>query len=141
MKIVRYSAIENFGVPIDSPEHVGSTQRLMDLMRAYSIEGKEIPTELTDITPYYWRNPTFRYYLSRRSINGPAVIDLMPRYNDSATTTFESIAPGINISGFTEKRTYEIPTYKGAMAIIGPGPRFIGQLCVHELIVPALIAA
>jgi hypothetical protein len=137
MQIVRFSAIENFGVPIDKPNDIANSRGLINLMLAYSIAATEVSAELTDITPYYWKNPAFRYYLSRRNSDGPAVIDMMPRHNDSMTEIIGSLIPDITIHGETKKRTYEIPTNEGSMAIIGPGPRFAGQLCVHELIVPA----
>ena len=137
MNIVRFSAVENFGVPIDNPVDVADESRLIKLMRSYSIKSQEVSTELTDITPYYWQNPTFRYFLSRRGGSGPAVVDLMPRHHDSSAAVFGSVIPGVAISGELKQRTFEIPTEMPTLAIMGPGPRFIGQICVHELILPS----
>ncbi len=134
MKIVRFSAVGNFGVPIDNPEQISDTAGIISLMGAYSLQGSEVTDDLQDITPYYWQDPTFRYYLSRRGVSGPAVIDLMPRHHDSSAFVIlpsnrESLL-GIEMP----QRTIEIPTNHLQMAVVGLGPRFPGQLCIHELI-------
>jgi hypothetical protein len=135
MNVLRYSAIPKFGVPMDSLKNASGNNQLTALLSAYSIEGMEVTTELTDITPYYWRNPNFRYYLSRENERGPVVVDIMPRHRDSSAF----IVTGMGREGLmgieTPDRTIEIPTDQAAMGILGPGPRFAGQICLHELIV------
>lgn len=134
MNVVRFSAVKSFGVPIESPDHTSSTKKLIALMRSYSAEELDISSEITDITPYYWENTVFRYYLSRRGEEGPAVIELVPRHHDSQAHAISSIAPGLAIGTEFETRTIVVPTAQEAMAIGGPGPRYAGQVCVHELI-------
>jgi hypothetical protein len=134
MEVVRFSAVEIFGVPMDSPEQINTISKLVKLMGAYSVHAQEVSAELTDITPYYWQNPAFRYYLSRKDASGPAVIDVMPRHNDSATFLIAPLERDALIGIETPERSIEIPTQQECMVIGGPGPRYGGHLCIHELI-------
>jgi hypothetical protein len=136
MKVLRFSAIENFGVPLDNPEEVSDIEQLIGLMEAYSIVPQDVSTGMDDETPYYWKNPEFKYFLSRDKEDGPVVIDLMPRKKDSATylADIDADDPNYLVGLELPLRTIEIPASVPAFAIAGPGPRFAGQLCVHELI-------
>ncbi|HSX33477.1 MAG TPA: hypothetical protein VLF91_04025 [Candidatus Saccharimonadales bacterium] len=135
MRIVRYSALEMFGMPIDKSEYGADPERLRQLMEVYSIEPTEVPVDTRDITPYYWRRPLFRYFMSRTVADGPVVMDMMPVQADSAALEVATPVPNVTIIGETAVRSYAIPRDIPGIAIVGPGPRFREQLCVHELIV------
>lgn len=134
MSLQRYSAVEMFGAPLEGGDGISVAQMLV-LMSAYDIEPQEVPSEPTDITPYYWKNPNFRYYVTLAHPEGPAVVDLLPRHVDSDTYLLQKVgdfAVGLHVP---EVRRIEIPTDEQALAIIGPGsPRFPDKVCLHELI-------
>jgi hypothetical protein len=112
MAVVRYSATDIFGIPLDNPEAMTGLETLVELMEAYSIEPREVKNrEPIDITPYFWQKPNFRYWLSSPK-RGRAQVDLMP------------------------VRTIYIPEPARSTAIIGGGsPRFAGELCLYEAVV------
>ena len=131
MRFVRYSAVPQFGVPVDNMESLSNAGSMIRLMEAYSIEPVEIPTEPTDITPYYWRTPDFRYFASLAHPEGPAVVDMLPNKDGAENYTF-GLIPGVVIEGM---RRTEVPTDVAGQAIVGPSPRFPDLLiCMHELI-------
>lgn len=134
MSLQRYSAVEMFGAPIEGAKGVDA-EHLVEVFSSYGIAPQTLPSEPTDITPYYWQNSTFRYYLTLAHPEGPAVVDLLPRHADSETylllqhigdSAINLLIPGL--------RHIEIPTDQQAMALVGPGPRFPDKICVHELI-------
>jgi hypothetical protein len=136
MNVLRYSAVKEFGIPLDDlrgPSHPTEVATL--LSSVYSIEGKEVSTELTDITPDYWDDPDFRYYLSREREDGPVVVDVMPRFHNSSAFVAIGMDRERLIVAQTPERTVEIPTQQPAMGILGVSPRLAGQICLHELIV------
>lgn len=107
---------------------------LLRLLSAYGVEGQDVSKEATDITPYYWKNPTFRYYLSLAHPEGPAVVELLPRHDDSEIHLLAPLGDstvGINLPGV---RRIEVPTDQDMMAIAGTSPRYPGKFCVHELV-------
>jgi hypothetical protein len=134
MDIVRFSAVEVFGIPIDKPETLGSTQRMVKLLGAYSVQPLEITTDVLDITPYYWDNPTFRYFLSRNKEGNSAVVDLMPCRDNSSASIITPLSRNLLLEIDTPLRSVEIPTLQETVAILGPSPRFGGQICLHELV-------
>jgi hypothetical protein len=129
MNVVRFSAIRNFGVPIDRPELIGDPDYLVGLMHAYDIEEEPIAREATDITPIYWRNPAFKYFVSGRE-DGSARVEMQPRHNDS-----QAILLGGGLAVESSIRAYEVPSQIAGIPIAGPGPRFSGQICIHELVI------
>lgn len=133
MSLQRYSATHMFGAPIEGVDG-HNTRQLVELLAAYDVEPQEVPREPTDITPYYWKNPNFRYYVSLAHPEGPAVVDLLPRHTDIDMYLLQRIgdfAVGLQIP---DVRHIEIPTDEMGLAIIGPSPRFPDKLNVHELI-------
>jgi len=133
MRIERYSATAMFGVPVDNPANLREPADLLRLFGAYDITGQPIATELTDITPYYWQQPQFRYLMSRASANGPVEVDFMPTTDRSEmylTGIFDE--PTLAVQGL---RRMVIPTMEPMVVIAGGSPRFVGQVCVHEAIV------
>ncbi len=130
MTFRRYSAVKQFGVPIDIDNARPAALDVEKLMRMYDIEPEEVPTESTDITPYYWQNPAFQYFASMAHPEGPAIVELLPRHTDSSNFVTRG-----RLVVATEVRQIEIPNQQEALAIVGPGPRFAGQLCIHEAIV------
>lgn len=132
MNVVRFSAIGNFGVPIDSENDIENPARLVALMHSYGIEGTEIATEITDITPFYWKNSVYQYMLSRR--NNGATVDLLPRHDDSQAYLIGN-TNGLDYAAESPVRTYVIPGDIVALPIAGLGPRFAGKICIHELII------
>ena len=134
MAFQRYSAVEMFGAPIDdgmSPENV---DELFGLMAAYGFGGQDISREPTDITPYYWRNPGFRYFLSLAHPEGPALVELLPIRDDSEVARLDVDDDEAALTVLPDKRTIEIPTDTKVYAMIGGSPRFAGKMCLHELI-------
>lgn len=134
MRVQRFSAIEQFGVPVDDEKMLHSAQGMLRLMSQYGIEGTEIPDEVTDITPPYWEKNKFKYMLSRVRPDGPAVVELLPVYSDSQTTLVLGDSPEGLVTVPIQVRRFEIPTDQEAFPVLGPGPRYAGQLCVHELV-------
>jgi hypothetical protein len=139
MKVVRFSAVENFGVPIDNPELVNAPEKIAALMRAYSVPAKEVAQELTDITPYYWESNSMRYFLSRRGADGPAVVDLMPQHAGATAFMIEDSDTGPRYAGELKPATIVVPGNIPAFAVAGEGPRFVGQVCIHEFIATAAV--
>ena len=133
MRFDRYSAVGIFGAPIDKGIDPSDREPLVRLMNNYGIEAHPVPQDSTDITPYYWRNPMFRYFLSMAHPEGPAIVELLPRHDDSMTLEIGQIA-GIGYCIKDEVRKVEVPTDQRALAIVGPSPRFPGEFCVHELV-------
>jgi hypothetical protein len=132
MRFHRYSAADMFGAPLDNIDEQNGPGVLKDLMEAYGIEPTEVPAEPTDITPPYWLKPAFRYFLSMAHPEGPAVLDLLPVSTSSESHLLGTAGPLMfSVKGV---RSFEIPNDVPAATIIGPGPRFFGQLCVHELV-------
>lgn len=131
MQVVRYSAAAIFGAPIEKidPEN---NEGLVGLVRRYGIEPEAVPTEPTDITPYYWMTNSMIFFASQPDPGGPAVIDLFPKHDGADTLSFMNAEGYTTIS--TGVRRLEIPTLQPTLAIIGSSPRFAGQLCVHEVI-------
>lgn len=129
MAIERYSAIPNFGVPIDDLAQIKTRDDIVGLFGAYNIDAQAIPIDTEDITPYYWRNPRFRYYMTRTSRLSPVDIEMLPTADDS-----ESYIPlgDIVIEGI---RRITVPTDQQVVMIAGPGPRFPGMICIHEAII------
>jgi hypothetical protein len=138
MHVERFSAVEIFGVPMDNPEDMTDVEKIVRLMGAYGIRGTEVTTELIDITPYYWTKNVFRYYLSRESEDSQAVIDIMPRYHDSTAYLVTSIDQDTLIGLRTPKRTIKIPTEQPALGVVGPSPRYLDHICIHEFIAVSL---
>jgi len=130
----RYSAKDIFGAPLEIGFDPKNPRILVDLMEAYSIEPQDVPSDSTDITPYYWRRPAFKYFLSLPHPEGPAVVELLPNNDDSETYAIENV-PDFGLCVEQGIRRIEIPTEQPGMAIIGPSPRFSGKICVHELVV------
>lgn len=132
MSLARYSAVSQFGVPIENPADLKDPDTVLGLMSSYSIEGEEIPREPTDITPYYWRANKFRYYVSLAHPEGPAIVELLPCDADSETY---SLAKSRSLDLQLEHvRTIIIPDDQEMMIIGGLGPRYAGCLCIHEVI-------
>ncbi|MCA9349149.1 hypothetical protein KC878_03340 [Candidatus Saccharibacteria bacterium] len=133
--IARYSAAEMFGAPIDNVANVNLEDgSLIRLMESYDIQPREIPTDPTDITPYYWKRPAFRYFLALAHPEGPATVDMLPVDEDSENYLLLG-AEGLGAAVQARVRHIEVPTDQQVVAIIGPGPRFPDKLSVHELIV------
>lgn len=129
MTIRRYSAVENFGVPIEKGAFPTDASDILKLMEAYGVEETTVPEDPTDITPYYWSAPELRYFLSRpNSDRDEVVIDFLTVNQNSATVHFG--AP----EDEPEMRRLVLPTMQESMAITGASPRFAGQLCIHEAI-------
>jgi hypothetical protein len=133
MHVFRYSAVEIFGIAIDSPKQL-HPMRALDLMNGYSVDPVEVPVETRDITPYYFRNNKFRYFLSRERPDGPAAVELMPVHHDSEYVSTTVIGDTL-IFEREPVRTLEIPTQLPGFMLVGSSPRFAGQACLHELIV------
>ncbi len=130
MAIQRYSAIGSFGVPLDNGDGPKNDASLRVLFDAYDIEGQEVPEiDTLDITPYYWDNPNFRYFMSRNSETDPVVIDLMPRHKGSEA--FMPLGQFV-LAGI---RRIVIPGIQKTVAIAGPSPRFRNMICIHEAII------
>jgi hypothetical protein len=132
MQFVRFSAVEQFGVPLGVSEQPDNAT-VARLLAEYSVEPQEISPELTDITPYYWREPDFRYFLSMSQPEGPAVLDMMPAKRDSTSFDVMEVA-GTVFAAERSQRSIVIPTDHDVALITGYSPRYTGQLCIHELI-------
>lgn len=135
MKFVRYSASEMFGVPLDNMfEKPGAEQEdFMRLLGYYGIGPQEIEREPVDITPYYWRNPDFRYFLSLAHPEGPAVLEMLPN-KDGVENMVRVQVPSYGAVEVEGIRRLEIEAPGAMRVIIGGSPRFQDQLCLHELI-------
>lgn len=134
MNVVRFSAVKIFGVPLDNPEQYDSPKKTIDLVRAYGLEAEEVPAETTDITPFYWENRVFDYRLSREEPDGEAVINMLPRHDNSSAHILGSTAAGSVFAVETNRRNIRVPNDQEVFALAGPGPRFQGQMCLHEVI-------
>lgn len=134
MIVQRFSATEMMGAPIDDRNLLYSARGLLSMMNRYSIEGTEIPEELTEITPPYWDKNKYTYWLSRPDPNGPATVEMRPVYDDSQMElVLGQTSAGLTKVPFNLQRMV-IPTDQEAFPLIGPSPRFTGQLCVHEVV-------
>jgi hypothetical protein len=124
----RYSATSVFGIPFN-PEDLTVRGKLFELVDAYNIEPQELPTEATDITPYYWQNPSYRYFLSLKEKTGLAIVELMPMNDDSELKIYSPESTGV-----TPIRTIELPTQQETFLLTGGSPRFKDSLCIHEIV-------
>jgi hypothetical protein len=135
MNVLRFSAVETFGVPVDSGQQVETPQKTIELMRQYSAHEEEIPADRTDITPYYWENNSMRYFLSSLGATGLAVVEMQPKHEfASAIGVSYSLETGPTMREM-EPSTLVIPEDMALFAMAGNSPRFTGQICIHELIV------
>lgn len=133
MRIYRYSAVNMFGIPLDNPEKITQEDGLVKILDSYGIEPEPVPSDPTNITPYYWKNNNLVYFTSRADPDGPVVIDLLPKHADVEAYLMGRVGPAVVVASGI--RRIEIPTDQDSMAIIGAGsPRFAGQLCLHEFI-------
>lgn len=139
MRVQRFSAIEMFGVPVDDRSLLYSARGLLRMMSQYGIEGTEIPEALTDITPPYWDDNKYTYHISRQSPDGPVAVELRPVYEDSQMELVLGKSPEGLIKVPYSLERMEVPTDQAAFPVLGPGPRFGAQLCVHEVV--ALVGA
>jgi len=131
MAIQRFSAIANFGVPIDGTSSFVSVEETVRLFGAYDIEGQDVPVDVIDITPYYWERPLFRFFMSRNSPESPVQIDFLPTDDDSRVYE-PGLFGGLALSG--TRRTM-VPNDQPVMLLSGPSPRFSNLLCIHEAII------
>jgi hypothetical protein len=134
MKVQRFSAVEMMGVPIEDRKLLYSARGLLSMMSRYSIEGTEIPEELTEITPPYWDKNKYTYWLSQPDPNGPATVEMRPVYDDSQMNIVLGETPAGLVTVPYNLQRMVIPTDQEAFPLIGPSPRFAGQLCVHEVV-------
>lgn len=104
------------------------------LMRAYGIEPQDITSKATDITPYYWENPSFRYSTFLAHPEGPIAVEIQPTHQDAGAFFIGRVASAGYLIGETNIRRIEVPSHIPAVAITGSSPRFPDNLCVHELI-------
>lgn len=132
MNVVRYSAVEMFGAPVDEPESLGVPGNALSLMESYNIEPQEIEVDIIDITPSYWNTPKFKYFLSKK-LSGIVEVDLLPIDLDSEAYLIASLTKDIKIV-LEGIRHLVIPTDQETMAIAGGSPRFTDKICLHELI-------
>lgn len=132
MTFNRYSAIPNFGVPVDNPEAIRDHLSLIRLMGQYGITAEDVPTDLTDITPYYWPGNPLRFFVSRPKPEGPVELDIMPA--EEGVQPLMAVS-GMNV-GIIGVKSIKIPDNVPAFAITGRSPRFSDDIvCVHEMIV------
>lgn len=127
----RYSAVSVFGVPLDNPTaqlSLGGLE-LVKHMQRYDVQPQPLPSEVTDISPFYGDTARFSYFLSYSEESNVATVELLPRRADS-----QLIQPGLEDNTISDVRTIHIPTDQEMFALVGPGPRYGGTLCVHELI-------
>jgi hypothetical protein len=142
MRILRYSAAEQDGVPLTVPENgVFTIEHMIGLLGKAGISGAEItadPSVVTDITPSCWATSDARYLLSRQKKGGPVTIDLMSAQNESTTVR------NIDVAGQTGEeltmtrtplRTITVPGAEGPFVLAGPSPNNPGLPHIHELIV------
>ena len=134
MLVQRFSAVEMFGAPIDDRELLYSARGLLSLMSRYSIEGTDVPEELTEITTPYWDKHKYTYWLSRPDASGPATVEMRPVYDDSQMNLVLGETPAGLITVPYSLQRVEVPADQEAFPLIGPSPRFAGQLCVHEVV-------
>lgn len=104
------------------------------MMSRYGIEGTEIPEELTEITPPYWDKNKYTYWMSRPGSDGPATVEMRPVYEDSQMGLVLGETPAGLVTVPYNLQRMVIPTEQEAFPLIGPSPRFTGQLCVHEVV-------
>lgn len=133
MEFVRISATNIFGVPIDSTEVLKSSSMALSWIRQYhGVEEYEVEEGPLDITPHYWMppvmSPRFRYMLSLEPDR--ALVELLPTTYRSVMYQIMPLSPDVDL----DLRTITVPTDQEVVAIIGKGPRYAGQVCVHELI-------
>jgi hypothetical protein len=135
MNVLRYSAAKEQGVPIDRLKQASHPLVTASLLSSiYSIEGEEVPMGLIDITPSYFDDPEFRYFVSRNGEDSPVVVDLMPRHHNASAYILTSNRNDL-ITVETPLRTIEIPTDQPAAGILAPSPQAAGQILLHELLV------
>lgn len=130
MEIKRFSAADIFGIPMENPESVRTRAGVLALLGAYDIQGQDVPADVIDITPYYWQKHKFNYLMTRQHEDGPAQVEFMPTSANSETYT---LAGRMFVQATV--RNIIIPTNQEMFIILGPGPRFGDQVCIHEAIV------
>ncbi|MDQ5913838.1 MAG: hypothetical protein QG623_457 [Patescibacteria group bacterium] len=77
MGLYRYSAIGTFGIPLTEGniKTLGDdSDGLFKILDANDLEPQAVPTEPTDITPYYWDKNNMIYIASLAHPEGPAAI-------------------------------------------------------------------
>ncbi len=135
MGIYRYSAIETFGIPLterDIKTLGDDGDGIFKFLDANDLEPQAVTTEPTDITPYYWAKNNMIYIASLAHPEGPAVVDLLPKYTDVESYLMGRVG---NIAvTFPGVRHIRVPTDQRTMIIAGGSPRFEGEICLHEVI-------
>ena len=135
MGLYRYSAIGTFGIPLTEGniKTLGDdSDGLFKILDANDLEPQAVPTEPTDITPYYWDKNNMIYIASLAHPEGPAVVDLLPKYTNVESYLMGKIGGiAVTIPGI---RHIKVPTDQRAMIIAGGSPRFEGEICLHEVI-------
>lgn len=134
MPIIRYSAIEQFGVPVENHD-IRNAGAIAQLMNLYDIESSVVDSNNEDypidITPHYWASPLFRLFLNLVDVDN-ATVDLMPTKN---ITQFRDAFTSRPIKG--PQLSYRIgPADRPSMLVGGHSPRFIGK-CIHEFVLYA----
>lgn len=135
MRVQRFSAAEQFGVPIDDNRELYSVRGLLGLLGRYGVEGTDISDEVTEITPPYWTKNKFTYHLSQARPDGPAVVELRPVYEDAQTIEILAMTALGDVTVEVDFRRIEVPTDQAAFPLIGPSPRYAGKLCLHEAVI------
>jgi hypothetical protein len=136
MGLYRYSAIETFGIPLTESDVVtlgDGREGLFSILDANDLEPLAVPSEPTDITPHYWGRNNMIYIASLTHPEGPAVVDLLPKYTNVESYLMSKIGSlTVTIPGI---RHIRVPTDQRALIIAGGSPRFENKVCLHEVIV------
>jgi hypothetical protein len=134
MNVKRYSAAEIMGVPTGKTIEKTRESSLFR-MKVYGIWGQEVPVDLVDITPPYWNNTKYRYYLSRQ--DGPVTVDLIA-VDDNLRQLNEIHYEDGDTRKFVSKlalKSVIIPTNQTGFMIAGNNPLHPKREFIHELIV------
>lgn len=130
MPIIRYSAIEQFGVPVEN-NSTGNAERIAKLMDRHGIEPSVVDLNCDypiDITPYYWPRPIFRFFLSLVDADN-ATMDLMPVHDG---TQLQNVFTSQVIKG--PELSYHVgPANRPGALVGGFSPKFAGR-CIHEFV-------
>jgi hypothetical protein len=133
MHIVRFSAVEMFGVPIEDLSGASDHFEVISKLRDHSVHEQEVSTGIVDITPYYWSDSNFRYLLSRKEDEGPVTFLLAPRNDEATIRLLRPLGEYGIASTEADFSSLEIPTQESSSGVIGPTPPS-GRICLHELV-------
>jgi hypothetical protein len=134
MAVHRLSALEIFGIPVDTTaDLVKDIPGHVQLYRRYGVEPVLVePTEPTDVTPYYWDEvkKLVRFMLSS-SRRGEAVIDVMPMVDDLTMLGYMANQSMI-AAHLTRQRTVRLPQDQPSLVLMGTSPRYPDKKCLVE---------